>query len=67
MREWGAPMAGGWLDWPAADFARARVARNVYVALTGYRGAADTVAWCNANPAAWELVSHVFALREGLI
>jgi hypothetical protein len=55
------------MDWPAGEFTRARVAANIYVALNGYRDAANKVAWCDANPAAWELVSYVFALKEGLI
>lgn len=63
-REWGAPWPGGWLDWPAADFARARYARNVYLALAGYRDAIDKVAWCDANPTAWQLVSYVWTLKS---
>jgi len=55
------------MDWPAGEFTRARVAANIYVALNGYHGAANKVAWCDENPAAWELVSYVFALKEGLI
>ena len=57
------PYAGGWYDWPAREFARARAARNVYIAMTGYRDAANIVDWCNANPTAWELVSGVLSLR----
>ena len=63
-REWGAPFAGGWLDWPAAEFARARYARNIYLALVGYRDAVDKVAWCDGNAAAWNLVSYVWTLKE---
>ncbi len=57
------PYSGGWLDWPARDFTRARAARNVYVAMTGYKNARDIVQWCNSNPAAWELVSGVMSMR----
>lgn len=66
-REWGAPYPGGWMDWPANEFARARTARNIYTAMNGYKQAFDKVAWCNDNPTGWELVSYVLALREGLI
>jgi hypothetical protein len=66
-RNWGAPFSGGWMEWPAAEFNRARAATNVYIALSGYRHATDKVGWCNANPEAWELVSYVFAMREGLL
>ncbi len=52
------------MDYPAAEFVRARYARNVYLAMTGYRKTTDLVAWCDANPDAWELVSYIFKLRE---
>ena len=51
MRDWGMPHAGGWYDWPAGEFARARAARNVYIAMSGFKAAKDLPAWCNANPA----------------
>lgn len=65
LRDWGAPYAGGWMEWPAAEFAHARVARNVYVALSGFQSAPNVVEWADRNPQAWELVSYVLSLREG--
>jgi len=58
------PHEGGWLDWPAREFSLARAARNVYVALTGYRNARNIVQWCDANPQAWELVAHIMSLKQ---
>lgn len=52
------------MDWPAAEFARARAAANVYVALSGYQSATNKVIWCDTNPAGWEVVSYVFALQD---
>lgn len=63
-RAWGNPTGGGWMDWPAAEFAAARAAANVYVAMSGYRDASNKVLWCDANPAGWGVVSYVFALQE---
>lgn len=34
--------------------------------MTGYAQADDVVAWCNANPDAWNLVTYVWTLREEL-
>lgn len=58
------PHEGGWLDWPAREFFLARAARNVYVAMTGYRNAKKVVEWCDANPQAWDLVAHIMSLKE---
>ena len=65
LREWGTPHSGGWLEWPARDYARARAARNVYVAFQGWHDTKNAAQWCNDNPAAWELVSSVMAMKEG--
>ena len=64
FREWGAPYAGGWLDYPAAEFARARAAKNVYIAMNGFKAARDLPTWCDANPDAWNLVSYVLGLKQ---
>ena len=64
FNEWGGPYPGGWMDWPAAEFARARVARNVYMALSGWRDTKNAVEWANANPTAWELVTYVMTLKD---
>ena len=63
MRDWGAPYDGGWLGWPAGEFARARAARNVYVAMSGFKTARDLPAWCDANPAAWNIVTMVLNMK----
>ena len=63
FRDWGQPYPTGWQEWPLREFTRARAARNVYVAMTGYKEARDVVTWCNSNPAAWELVSGVMSMR----
>ena len=63
MRDWGSPYAGGWLDWPAGEFARARAARNVYVAMSGFKAAKDLPAWCNANPAGWDIVTMILNMK----
>ena len=55
------------MDWPAGEFTRARAAANIYVAMSGYTGAANKVQWCDLNPDGWLVVSYVFALQnEGL-
>jgi len=44
-----------------------RAAANIYVAMSGYTGAANKVQWCDLNPDGWKVVSYVFALQnEGL-
>jgi hypothetical protein len=63
MRDWGMPHEGGWLDWPAREFALARAARNVYIAMTGFKSARNLADWCNANPPAWEIVSGILAMK----
>lgn len=63
FREWGPPHAGGWQEWPAREFVLARAARNVYLAMSGYKNARDIVAWTNDNPQGWELVSSVLSMR----
>jgi len=63
LREWGPPYEGGWRDWPAGEFARARAARNVYLSMKGYRDAKDLPAWADANPQAWELVTKILDMR----
>jgi hypothetical protein len=50
MRDWGSPYAGGWLDWPAGEFARARAARNVYVAMSGFKAAKDLTRMVQRQP-----------------
>lgn len=55
------------MEWPAREFNLAKAARNVYIAMNGYRDATNKVQWCDDNPTAWQLVSYVLALREGLI
>lgn len=59
----GATLEGGWLDWPAGEFARARAARNVYVAMSGFKDAKDLPAWCDNNPAAWNIVTMVLNMK----
>ncbi len=51
------------MDYPAAEFARARAAKNIYIAMSGFVAARDLVTWCDANPAAWDLVSYVYELK----
>jgi hypothetical protein len=50
-------------DWPAGEFARARAARNVYVAMSGFKAAKDLPAWCNANPAGWDIVTMILNMK----
>jgi hypothetical protein len=64
LRDWGMPHEGGWLEWPAREFAGARVARNVHIAMSGFRDARNVVEWCNSNPRAWELVSRIMAMKQ---
>ena len=63
FRDWGQPYPGGWLDWPAREFTRARAARNVYVAMTGHKDAEDVVTGCQRNPAGWGLGSSVMGME----
>ena len=52
------------MDYPAAEFARARAAKNVYLAMSGFKQASDLVAWSDANPEAWAVVSYVLELKD---
>lgn len=52
------------MEYPAGEFNRARVAKNVYIAMNGFKAARDLPSWCDANPDAWDLVSYVLALKD---
>lgn len=55
-----------WLDWPAGILKRGEVAHNVYFAFDSMRQAesGQLVKWTAANPALWQIVGSVMALRE---
>ena len=58
MRDWGMPHAGKLPGGPVIP-----AARNVYVAMSGFKAAKDLPAWCNANPAGWDIVTRVLNMK----
>jgi hypothetical protein len=62
-RDFGAPLEGGWLEWPPQLVNTLSVAGKVYRAMKGYHEAENKAEWCNRNPAGWGIVSAALALR----